>query len=254
MSYIISNLIAALLFVVFGIIAYFIQRKNLKKAYNTLSLTLVGLFCALSVILTNVVGYSMIFGFKLMLGNFFIFLTGMLFGPMLGIIAGTVSDGVGILINLSGTFHFGFLLIKAFIGFCGGLVFWAKSNQHYRWKTVGIFSVTMLIAACLSPIFLYTLYGPGYTLVQFGFRLLRLPVEIILYLIFIFSAFDLTYITLGNSAKLQHSAWFLKNGKFKMKPKKSLREKYRLDLEGNRIPTRKQTSEYYRQINYNKDN
>jgi ECF transporter S component (folate family) len=123
MVYILSNLIAGALFITFGILAYFIQRKNLKKAYNTLSLTLVGLFCALSVIMTNVVGYSMIFGFKIMLGNFLIFLIGMLFGPVLGMIAGTVSDGVGILINLSGTFHFGFLFIKAFIGFCGGLVF-----------------------------------------------------------------------------------------------------------------------------------
>jgi ECF transporter S component (folate family) len=84
----------------------------------------------MSAVLTNVVGYSYIFGVQMMLGNFLIFLTGMMFGPLIGTVSAIITDTIGSLINMGGAYHAGFMLIKVILGVSGGLVFLFKTNAY----------------------------------------------------------------------------------------------------------------------------
>jgi hypothetical protein len=69
-----------------------------------------------------------------------------------------------------------------------------------------IFTGAYLIGSVLSPIFLYALYGTGYTMIKFLARLARLPIELFVYNSLIYLSFKVSYVFLNfhhqNSARL----------------------------------------------------
>lgn len=85
---------------------------------------------ALSIVFTNLIGYNLKFlGIQISLGNFIVFLIGMLLGPLAGVVGGLVSDSIGSLINISGSYHVNFLLAKILFGFFGACVFMGRRNN-----------------------------------------------------------------------------------------------------------------------------
>jgi len=253
MLFLLTNIGSFILIGLLACLGLVLQRKVNKRIFSTYNLTISAMFCALSVVLTNVVGYSFIFGMQFMLGNFLIFLTGMIFGPLIGAICGIITDTVGVFINSGGVYHAGFMLIKVILGFAGGFVFMFKTNQYWKLKAIAFFSGAFIISAILSPIFLFTLYGTSYTMVKFITKLIKLPVELFVYNFFIYITFKISYLFLEINQKQRHQFWFLKNGSLKIRRKKSLREKYKVDLYGKRFQTKKETTIYYQEINYNKN-
>jgi len=253
MLFLLSNIGSFIFVGLISCLGLVLQRRYVKKVFSTYSLTISAMFCALSVVLTNVVGYSFIFGMQFMLGNFLIFLTGMIFGPLIGAICGIITDTMGVFINSGGVYHAGFMLIKVILGFAGGLVFIFKTNQYWKLKSIAFFTVAFIISAILSPVFLYTLYGTSYTMVKFVTKLIKLPVELFVYNFLIYVSFKISYLFLEVHQKQRHRLWFLKNGSLKIRRKKSLREKYKVDLYGKRFQTKKETTLYYQEINYNKN-
>ncbi|WP_279306709.1 folate family ECF transporter S component [Mesoplasma lactucae] len=213
--------------------SYLIERKTLKKTFKTRNIALMALLIALSVVLTNALGYSFfIFGgtIRLALGNFLIFVIGMIFGPFTGMISGLLSDTVGTLINSGGAYHFGFALAKALFGFFGGMVFIFKTNKLWTLKTIGMFIfVFILYSFVISPISVAGLYNNKSigALIGIG-KLIRLPIELLIYIPLTFISFDILYLLLSKSSNKNNYVWCLKNGKINFKPKKTLKEKYKI--------------------------
>lgn len=168
---------------------------------TTFNLVLISVLIALSLVLTNIIGYSRIFfGKQVELGNFLIFVIGMLFGPWAGLIAGMVSDLMGTLIYLGGTFHLGFMVTKMGFGLAGALVF---SNFLINWWRVKLF--LFLSGAILIQLFIIhplALYGTITTdwltlwtrfLIAIPGKLITLAIEIVLYPLLTFLSFRLLY-------------------------------------------------------------
>ncbi|SYV96296.1 Uncharacterised protein, partial [Mycoplasma putrefaciens] len=65
--------------------------RNFFKRISTTTITLMAMLVALIVLLTNCIGNSGILGARLMLGNFVLFLSGMLLGPVGGAVVGVLS-------------------------------------------------------------------------------------------------------------------------------------------------------------------
>lgn len=168
---------------------------------TTFNLVLISVLIALSLVLTNIIGYSRIlFGKQVELGNFLIFVIGMIFGPWAGLIAGMVSDLMGTLIYLGGTFHLGFMVTKIGFGLAGALVF---SNFLINWWRVKLFlflSLAVLIQLFLiHPLALYgTLTNDWLTLwtrflIAIPGKLITLAIEIVTYPFLTFLSFRLLY-------------------------------------------------------------
>ncbi|ATZ16660.1 ECF transporter S component (folate family) [Entomoplasma freundtii] len=157
--YWISNAIAIVCILCLFGLGWVLSRRC--RNFGTLNITLTAVLVALSIVFTNVIGYNLkIFGIQIALGNFVIFLIGMLMGPLVGVVGGLIGDSVGSLINISGTYHVNFLLVKILFGFCGSLVFLGKGNKFLMLKVFGLFIfVCGLQIWILNPIGLYSMNG-----------------------------------------------------------------------------------------------
>ncbi|ATZ19032.1 hypothetical protein ESOMN_v1c06500 [Williamsoniiplasma somnilux] len=192
------------------------------KRFTTKNIALIGLLCAVAVVLTNVVGYSRIFGFQIMIGNFVIFLTGMAFGPLVGVVIGVVADGVGALINLSGTFHAGFMLEKVLFGVLGSFVFFSKSNKWWILKVILFMSLAIIIGLfAINPISLWSSgFVDGYIYTTFIKHLIMFPIELVVYGLLTISCFRVLWIFLKKMPNREKSAWVARNGDIRFLMKK----------------------------------
>ncbi|ASZ08822.1 ECF transporter S component [Mesoplasma chauliocola] len=217
----ITNLIAGLLILLIFFIGIGIDKIHAKK-FTVKNIALLGLIVALSIILTNVVGYSMVFGFRIMIGNFMIFFAGMIFGPLGGIVAGFCSDLVGSMINISGAFHFGFMFAKIFIGFCGSLVFLFKRNNWWFVKMIFFLILSLAITSFLiTPI---CLVASGYTslaAINFVKKIIILPIELMIFIPSIYACMKITSILLKSEISQPSRPWFLKSGELNFVLKKT---------------------------------
>lgn len=178
----------------------------------------------LSVLLTNLLSYSfLVFGgmIRLAMGNFLLFVSGMLFGPFAGMVSGLLSDTLGTLINNGGVYHFGFAFAKALFGFSGGLVFIFKNNSWLTTKIVLLFSLNfVLYSFMISPLCVASLYDNltlG-ALVGVG-KLARLPIELAIYLPLTLISAQLL-INLLQRQKNPH-LWCLRNGRITFRARKT---------------------------------
>lgn len=175
---------------------------------------------ALSVLLTNLLSYSFfVVGgmIRLALGNFLLFTTGMIFGPFSGMIAGLLSDTLGTLINNGGVYHFGFAFAKALFGLSGGLVFLFKNNQWLSFKIISYFSLNFLVYSfVISPLSVASLYNSFTLATLMGIsKLIRLPIELGIYLPLVFISFNLLSFLLWRvrSRQKKGELWCFRNGK-----------------------------------------
>ncbi|ATI73018.1 folate family ECF transporter S component [Mesoplasma florum] len=211
----ITNIIAMLLIIAMFFIGIFIDKIHAKK-FTVKNITLLGLIVALSIILTNVIGYSMVFGFRIMIGNFMIFFAGMVFGPLGGIMAGFCSDLVGSMINITGTFHFGFMLSKIFIGFCGSLVFIFKKNNFWFIKMIFFLIFSLAITSFLiTPICLVASGLGSLATINYVKKIIILPIELLIFIPSLFACLKISSLLLKNEIQQPSKPWFFRHGELK---------------------------------------
>lgn len=201
MFYILTNIFACLNIIILFYIGIILDYKNFKKI-NILIITITSLLITLSVILTNIISYSITFPFfikggsiKLALGNFLIFVVGMLFGPFLGILSGIASDILGTLTNISGIYHSGFSFNLVLYGFLGSMVFLFKNNKFWILKTIILYIIGFgLISFVFNVLWLYSLGLKEVILpIVFIIKIIKFPIQLLVYLFMVISSFIVLY-------------------------------------------------------------
>lgn len=195
-----TSLIALSILLLCFIIAGLINHKFCWV--NTFNLVLIALLSALSVILTNIIGYSQIlFGKQIELGNFLILIIGMLFGPWAAIVGGITSDLLGDLIFIGGTFHLGFMLSKIIFGLSGCLIFSRFFSQWWRIKLWFLCIIAILIQMFfIHPLSLYgTIVNDWQTLwarflLSIPNKIITFSVEAVVYPLLSFVGFRVLYL------------------------------------------------------------
>ncbi|ATZ16814.1 hypothetical protein ELUMI_v1c00860 [Williamsoniiplasma luminosum] len=159
MYFILTNTLSILAIIVMFIGSIVIEKFSYKRLtiYN---ITVLGVLTALSIIFTNIIGYNInIMGSRFMIGNFIIFLAGMLFGPIAGILNGIAADLVGTIINSAGQFNAGFMLIKVVYGVMGALVFLDRKNSWWIFKSTIYMGIALFLhLMVLNPLLMITTY------------------------------------------------------------------------------------------------
>lgn len=123
----------------------------MKKTFTIQNLTIFALLIALKIILSRVAGIS--FGiFKISFAFVASSMTGYLFGPYLGALAGGITDIIGFFLFPSGTYFPGYTLTSIVAGFIYGSMLHKKPLSFKR-----IFMM-MLMQAIICNILLNTLW------------------------------------------------------------------------------------------------
>ncbi|WHQ36957.1 folate family ECF transporter S component [Spiroplasma sp. SV19] len=196
MLYLLTNIGAWLGIGFFLGLGVLLDYKNLKKI-NILTITVTSLLIALSVILTNLIGYTIPItgGIALALGNFLIFVVGMLFGPFFGVLSGIATDTLGSLVNIQGTYHGGFAFNLAFYGLMGSIVFLFKSEKFWVVKTIMLYIIAfVLISFGFNVLWLYSIGWNSVVLgVTFIAKAIKFPIQMAIYLPMTISSFTILY-------------------------------------------------------------
>ncbi|KAF0851833.1 MAG: folate family ECF transporter S component [Spiroplasma poulsonii] len=196
MLYLLTNIGAWLGIALLLGIGAWLDYKNLKKI-NILTITITSLLIALSVILTNLIGYTIPItgGIKLALGNFLIFVVGMLFGPFFGVLSGIATDTLGALVNIQGTYHGGFAFNLVLYGFMGSIVFLSKNEKFWIIKTIMLYIISfMLISFGFNVLWLYSIGWNSVVLgATFIAKAVKFPIQMAIYLPMTISNFTILY-------------------------------------------------------------
>ncbi|AOG60034.1 hypothetical protein SHELI_v1c00790 [Spiroplasma helicoides] len=181
--YISTNVIGLVLVLGMLILAFALEGFTFKKI-SIKHITIMATFGAVSVALTNFVGYSIpIFGnVRLAFGDWIIFLLGMCFGPLCGVISGISIDSIGNVIPNSFGYHAGYMLNKAVLGFFGALVFLIKSEKRLFLKVALLYSIPYVLQSLvLNQIWMYSWKGDLVWLDMIA-KLIKLPIALPIYI------------------------------------------------------------------------
>ncbi|WP_338972437.1 HPr(Ser) kinase/phosphatase [Spiroplasma endosymbiont of Panorpa germanica] len=201
MLYIFTSLGAVLGICIFFTLALFMERWSFKRL-SIKVVSVLALLTSLSVVLTNFFSYSFpFFGgvIILALGDWLIFISGMTFGPLAGVIVGICTDLTGSMISLFGQFHIGFMMIKVMLGFSGSLVFLFRKNNFIYLKVLLMYSLTYTLTSLVfNPIWLYAIGWGNAVFVHFLARLIKLPFGIAVYPTIAYLSFSIIVKIIGN--------------------------------------------------------
>ncbi|AXK50747.1 HPr(Ser) kinase/phosphatase [Spiroplasma alleghenense] len=229
MFYIFTTLGAAMGILIFFLLALWIEKWNFRRLTIKV-IAILSLLTAMSVVLTNFISYSFPFfggAIILALGDWIIFLTGMTFGPLSGVIVGICTDLTGTMINLSGQFHLGFMMIKVLLGFSGSLVFLFRKNNFIYLKVLLIYSICYtLTSLVLNPIWLYAIGWGNAVFVHFVAKLIKLPFGIAVYPLIAFLSFTVIVKIIKDWS--ENEVWCFRRGKINFFGKIMLKRKLSL--------------------------
>ncbi|ARU92304.1 hypothetical protein SCLARK_001870 [Spiroplasma clarkii] len=190
MIYLITNIVAAILIVCVFVIALAMEDFTFKKI-TIRHITVISLFAAVSVILTNLISYSIpIFGnIRLALGDWIIFLLGMIFGPLCGVISAISIDAMGNFIPNAFGFHAGYMLNKVILGFFGALVFFSNSKNRVFLKILVLYALPFTFQSLLfNQIWMMSYVGNAAWL-DLIVKLIKLPIALPIYVTLTYSAY-----------------------------------------------------------------
>ncbi|MDQ0567896.1 ECF transporter S component family protein [Mycoplasma yeatsii] len=217
MVYAITTAVAIFILISLYFIAYLMDRKFMKKI-NTSSITLMGMLIALIVILTNCIGNSGIFfNTRLMLGNFVLFLSGMMFGPVGGAIVGTLSWLIGL--GFIQTFiHASILAMYVLYAMLGSLVFLFKSESKltyvilvYSFLAIASFLMTFVA----FPIAAWATVGGEKTFWQWMLlpkKFVVFPLDVLIEPLLIIPCFEVCLLLLKNNPTVEGKTWATRFG------------------------------------------
>ncbi|WP_338970080.1 folate family ECF transporter S component [Spiroplasma endosymbiont of Labia minor] len=213
MLYVLTNL-----FAVFGVIILFVISLSLEKwTFKKLSIRIIsimGIMTALSVILTNLISYNIpLMGNKIMLalGDWILFLNGMIFGPIAGIITAVATDSIGSVINVGGGYHAGFMFDKSLLAISGSFIFLMSTNKNWYFHVIWLYCIAFfIISFLLNSIWLYASGWTDLVFINVIFKLIKFPIEIIIYPFFVISSFSILKIIIQKWT--QDQIWCLRKG------------------------------------------
>ncbi|KAB3534105.1 folate family ECF transporter S component [Alkaliphilus pronyensis] len=132
---------------------------------STKTLVMASFLSALTIVLTRY-GSIMLAGgsIRLGFGNLPIILSGILLGPMAGVLTGIVSDLLGVLILSQGGFHPGFTLSAALTGFIPGVVVALNHKHKYSFFNICLSNILvfLIISLGLNTYWLTQLLGKSF--------------------------------------------------------------------------------------------
>lgn len=142
-------------------------------------LTGVAMFVALNVILNY---FNIMIGNTLRIGISFlpIAVCGMLYGPVIGGIAGALGDVVGFITKPIGYYFVGFTISAFVVGFLFGLLLYRKPITLVRVAGT-VLLYTIIISLILSPIWLFIMYGsPLFAIPRIYKAVLQYPINLVM--------------------------------------------------------------------------
>jgi len=208
--YLITNIISWIMIAIIFLIAFAMERFTFKKI-SLRHMTVIAMFGAISVVLTNVISYSIpIFGnVRLALGDWIIFLIGMLFGPMSGVISAITIDSIGMLAPNPFSYHAGFLLNKVILGLFGSFVFLFKTKKYLFFKVIILYFIPFALQSLvLNPVWMMSWIGNA-AWVDLIFRVIKLPISITIYVSLAYTSFKVLYPLLKRWP--EENIWCLQN-------------------------------------------
>ncbi|AKX33726.1 hypothetical protein SLITO_v1c00580 [Spiroplasma litorale] len=192
--YLATNIIAALCLAALLLIALAMEKFTFKKI-SIKHIAVLSTLCAVSAVLTGL-SYKLselIFGgfnIRLALGDWIIFLVGMLFGPLCGVISGICTDTLmTILVPNSFGYHAGYMFCKALLGFGGALVFIFNNRKYILAKVIVIYSVFYIIQSLFfNQIWMMSWKGNAAWL-DLAVKIIKLPISLSIYILFVYSSY-----------------------------------------------------------------
>ncbi len=142
-------------------------------------LTGVAMFVALNVILNY---FNIMIGSTLRIGISFlpIAVCGMLYGPIIGGIAGALGDVIGFITKPIGFYFIGFTISAFVVGFLFGLLLHRKPITLARVAGT-VLLYTIIISLILSPIWLFMMYGsPLFAIPRIYKAILQYPINLVM--------------------------------------------------------------------------
>ena len=190
-----------------------------KKNYlhpSIKAITSISMIITLVVVLDNLISYKFFIfgsGIRLSLGNFLIFVAGMIFGPFYGVLTGIASDCLGLIVGINGTYCAIFTLDKTLLGFMGAFAYYFEFKKIKSYiKTIIIFSTCFIVISFFNnSIYLLSyFYDFNFKALYpiFITKLIKLPFELIIYNILIFSCYNVLYLIINKNA-YDNNIWIL---------------------------------------------
>lgn len=177
-----------------------------KSRFTTRTVVNVGLFTAISVVLKLLFEvYIPLAGFSSLRINFTtvpIVMSGMIFGPVAGLVTGALSDILCFIIKPAGPYFPGFTISSALSGWIPGMIFFLSSKYSHkkiRFNVLNIVSVFSLAALILGVLFFQNNLGvENGKIMLLGSELSPFFVALYVVIVLGFAAIPLFY------TKLQH--------------------------------------------------
>ncbi len=149
-----------------------------KKFFNTRDLVLASLFIALSIVFARLFGIKISDGLRLSFGQTPIILSGILLGPIWGLIVGALADVVGFAVAPLGAYIPGLTLTSALVGFIPGLIYKYVFKKNMAIAIVVSVIIDMLLVnGLLATWFLSLVYSKRSFMVWLS---TRIPVELVM--------------------------------------------------------------------------
>jgi len=143
-----------------------------------------GLFIALSVILTRIaslrIAIGSVEGIRIGLGKLPIILGGIIFGPLAGGLIGGFSDLLGYFINPIGAYMPHFTLTSALTGIIPATILLITKKENVLHLTLAITVGQVITSMILIPYFLHILFGLSWK-VLIPPRMVAEPIQIFIY-------------------------------------------------------------------------
>ncbi len=212
-----ANIIAwATILALFGCAVWW-DRKAFQKP-TIFNICLIALFCALIFVLDNIVSIFIPLGkgIKLQLGYPLLVVIGMLLGPYYAVLTGVASDTLG-LIYLGGAYSALFTLDNVLMAFMGSVMLGFNLKKYWIPWSLFCFIVTFsFVSLGIDSLYLYIFFGLSYLKASFIFKLIKLPLEIVIY--YGFASFLFYFLYFNLMEHMIQDCWVLDHNN-ELKPK-----------------------------------
>lgn len=140
---------------------------------------------AISIILSRFLSIFLTPNIKIGFSSIPLMIAGILFGPLLGGMSGLVADIIGVMINLSGTFHPGFTLSSILTGLLPGLVakYFVKDKKSTNILLISSVILTFLVSHLLLNTFWLSQLTSTPFMAMFTLRLPKVIIETVINII-----------------------------------------------------------------------